>query len=105
MNNAHDELRAHIDQWRKGAGFNSNPFAELNEKIRWLCVRLDELRRPITVCTESTTTGGELVLSIDGVPVAAIDITGKEGAEQLTRLAQDAINRAVRRTRPGLTEG
>jgi len=42
-NDIYDKLAAHIKHWRKikGKGFNANPFAELNEKVRWLCSYAD----------------------------------------------------------------
>lgn len=37
----HDALEAHMKKWRKGKGFNANPFGEIEEKFRWICARID----------------------------------------------------------------
>jgi hypothetical protein len=39
------ELQAHLRKWRKGRGFNANPFGEQEEQIRWLCERIDASRK------------------------------------------------------------
>jgi hypothetical protein len=37
----HDALREHMAKWREKYGATANPFGEVEEKVRWLCERLD----------------------------------------------------------------
>lgn len=49
----HEALRAHMAKWRKGKGFNASPLGELEEKVRYLCERLDALAPKLVVYGEA----------------------------------------------------
>lgn len=44
-----EQLRAHIEKWRKGPGFNHGPIDELREQIAWLSRRVDEVREAAAI--------------------------------------------------------